>query len=310
MAASGSVSSIPRFEMRIAVIGKSGQIARALQARARGDISIHTLGRPAIDLTRPRCILPALHPRPDFVINAAAYTAVDRAENEPDLAFAVNAEGAGAVAAAAATLGVPILHLSTDYVFDGEKAGAYVEDDPVGPRSVYGRSKLQGERAVAAANPRYLILRTSWVYAPYGENFVATMLRLARSRSEVQVVNDQTGCPSFAPDIADALLSLALHLQSPDGGAVSGTYHLASPESTTWFDFAQRIFRVSAAHGGPSARVVPISTTAYGATAARPKNSVLDSGKFSRAFGLRLTGIDDALARCVPQLLTGMREAS
>jgi dTDP-4-dehydrorhamnose reductase len=287
--------------MRLAVIGCTGQVARSLQEQAdsRG-VDVVALGRPQIDLAQARTIEAALRgAAPDIVVNAAAHTAVDKAESEETLAFALNAEGARAVAAAAAGLGVPVVQLSTDYVFDGGKASPYREDDPVGPRTAYGRSKLAGERAVAEANPRHFILRTSWVYAPFGVNFVRTMLRLARERDHVRVVDDQVGCPTYAPDLADALLTLVARLNQ----GAPGRYHLAGPEAMSWCEFARRIFAVSKAHGGPAVPVHPVATADYLLPAPRPANSRLDCTKMATTFGIRLPDVDDALERCIPRLL-------
>ncbi|RWE00373.1 MAG: NAD-dependent epimerase/dehydratase family protein, partial [Mesorhizobium sp.] len=180
--------------MRLAVTGREGQVAASLIERGGSDVEVVAIGRPVLDLARPDTIFAALEAaRPDIVVSAAAYTAVDQAEDEKDLAFAINAAGAGKVAEAAAKLGAPVIQLSTDYVFDGSKDGAYVETDKTAPLGVYGASKLAGEEAVAAANPRHLILRTAWVYSPFGRNFVKTMLRLASDRDEVSVVADQWG---------------------------------------------------------------------------------------------------------------------
>ena len=185
------------------------------------------------------------------MINPAAYTAVDKAESELDLAFAVNRDGAGAVAACrAAACGAPVIQISTDYVFDGAKAEPYVESDPVAPQGVYGRSKLEGEQVVAAANPRHVILRTAWVYAPFGANFVRTMLRLAAERDSLRVVDDQVGCPTYAPDIAEAVLAIGRQIVG-DGWRddFAGVTHLAGPEALSWCGFARRIV----AGGGPRA---------------------------------------------------------
>ena len=200
--------------MRLAVTGREGQVATALaRAGALAGIEVVRLGRPELDLERPETIAPALQAvRPDVVVSAAAYTAVDQAESEPERARRINAQAPGVLAEAAARLGAPIVHLSTDYVFDGEKRAPYTEADATGPVTVYGATKLQGEQAVAAGHPRHVILRTAWVYAPWGKNFVRTMLRLAEAREEVGVVADQHGCPTYAPDIADAVLAIAAAL--------------------------------------------------------------------------------------------------
>ena len=200
--------------MRIAVTGRHGQVARALNEIAgRHGHEVVLLGRPDLDLADPSTVAPAIRAaNARAVINAAAYTAVDKAESEPDVAEAVNGAGAGAVAVAAAELGLPVLQVSTDYVFDGSKPTPYVEEDTTGPLGAYGHSKLAGERAVAEANPRHAILRTAWVYAPYGANFVRTMLRIAGNKPEVNVVADQHGCPTSALDIATTLLGVAARM--------------------------------------------------------------------------------------------------
>ena len=202
--------------MRVLVTGKHGQVATALLERARAGAELVMLGRPEFDLTEPATLAKAIvAAQPDVVINAAAYTAVDKAESEPDLAHRVNAEAAGAVAAAAAEIGAPILQLSTDYIFDGSLGRPYRENDPTAPLGVYGASKRAGEAAVIKANPRHAILRTAWVYAPFGANFVRTMLRLGETRDVVRVVADQQGCPTNALDIADALLAVATPTPRP-----------------------------------------------------------------------------------------------
>lgn len=273
--------------MRLVVTGSRGQVARSLLERAsrHPGIEVVAVGRPELDLEDPATVLPALAAAaPDLVVSAAAYTAVDRAEAEPARAFAVNEAGAGHVAAAATRLGVPVVHLSTDYVFDGEGQGAHAETDPTGPQGVYGASKLAGERAVARANPRHFILRTAWVYSPFGANFVRTMLRLAGEREEVAVVADQWGNPTSALDIADAILHAAPAMRAGDGG-LCGIYHLAGSGETSWHGFACHIFAASRARGGPSARVKEIATADYPTAAKRPRNSRLSSARFAAAFG-------------------------
>lgn len=292
--------------MRLLVTGVSGQIATALAACAAtdADLTVLPLGRPALDLAAPgnaAGLLRAL--RPDVVVNAAAYTAVDQAESEPDLAFRINRDGAGAIAAGAAMLGVPIVQLSTDYVFDGAKPAPYAESDPVGPVSVYGRSKRAGEEAVAGANPDHAILRTSWVYAAEGKNFVRTMLRLAASRPEVAVVADQRGAPTYAPDIAAAVVKVARNLLAePAGAELRGIFHMTGAGETTWAGFAEEIFLGSAVRGGPSARVTPIATADYPTPAKRPANSRLDCAKLGAVHGIVLPHWRDALSRCMDRL--------
>jgi dTDP-4-dehydrorhamnose reductase len=292
--------------MRIVVTGTSGQVATSLGGlHEPGRIEIVRIGRPELDLENPATIASAIAAaRPDLVVSAGAYTQVDKAESEPDRAFRVNAEGAGAVAKAANTLGVPVVHLSTDYVFDGTKAGPYTEDDPVAPLGVYGASKLAGEQAVAAANPRHVILRTAWVYSPYGVNFVKTMLRLAGDRDELKVVADQLGCPTSALDIADAIVAIAGTLKSPQAGKF-GLFNLCGSGETSWAGFAEEIFRQSARRGGPSARVHPITTAEYPTPARRPANSRLDCSRLERVYGIRLPDWRSSLERCMTALIPG-----
>ncbi|PBB98425.1 dTDP-4-dehydrorhamnose reductase [Mesorhizobium sp. WSM3862] len=272
--------------MRLAVTGREGQVAASLIERGSKDVEVVAVGRPVLDLARPETVFAALAAaRPDIVVSAAAYTNVDQAEDEKELAFAVNATGAGKVAEAAAELGVPVIHLSTDYVFDGAKDSAYVETDATAPLGVYGASKLAGEKAVAAANPRHLILRTAWVYSPFGRNFVKTMLRLASDRDEISVVADQWGNPTSALDIADAVLHAAVRLRHDKNFAAFGIYHLAGSGETNWSTFARHILDTSLAFGGPHAKVRDIATSDYPTKARRPQNSRLSSVKFAGVFG-------------------------
>jgi dTDP-4-dehydrorhamnose reductase len=238
------------------------------------------------------------------VINPAAYTAVDRAEFERDLAFATNRDGAEIVAAAAARLGVPILHLSTDYVFDGKKNVPYTETDPVQPESVYGRSKLEGEFAVAAANQRHIILRTAWVYSPFGNNFVRTMLRLSRERDRLTVVADQIGCPTYAPDVAAAILIIArmIHI-SGWREELAGVTHIAGPDEVTWFDFAREIMRLSEGNRRHSVTVEPISSKDYPSAAARPANSRLSCERLASVFNIQMPPLQRSLEECLELLL-------
>ena len=277
--------------MRILVTGREGQLVRSLAEAAakRGGIEIIAAGRPDLDLelsgSATRAIAAAA---PDLVINAAAYTAVDQAEDEPERAFRINGEGAGEVAAAARAAGAPIIHISTDYVFDGASEQPYREDDPTNPLGVYGRSKLEGEDQVRRSNPDHLIVRTAWVYSPFGKNFVKTMMRAAREREVLSVVADQRGSPSSALDLAEGLLAVARRWSADRSAGLGQVYHLAGTGETSWQGFAAYIMKECARLGLPAARVEPIKTADWPTRARRPANSVLDSGKFAHDFGFRM----------------------
>jgi dTDP-4-dehydrorhamnose reductase len=293
--------------VRLYLIGSEGQIARSLYEAVEGDdrIAIGRSTRSELDLLQPNSIQRALSSfSPDVVINPAAYTAVDKAESEADLAFSINRDGAGAVAAAAQELAIPVIHLSTDYVFDGKKSTPYVETDPVAPQNVYGRSKLAGEIAVAAACERHIILRTAWVYAPFGANFVRTMVRLGSERDRLKVVNDQIGCPTYAPDIARAIISIAQSIHSSGWRPeLAGVTHLAGPDEVTWFTFASEIMQLVKARGGRAAIIDPIPTADYPTAAVRPANSRLNCDRLGSLFNLRLPTLPSALENCVDRLL-------
>ncbi|MCJ2180615.1 dTDP-4-dehydrorhamnose reductase [Novosphingobium album (ex Hu et al. 2023)] len=293
--------------MRFVVTGHNGQVVQSLIERggAAGHVVVPA-GRPELDLAsgNAAAILSALErTTPDVIVSAAAYTGVDKAESERELAFAVNAAGAGHVAAAATALGVPLLHLSTDYVFSGEGTRAWNEDDPPGPMGVYGASKLAGERKVLAASPNSAVLRTAWVYSPFGANFVKTMLRLAESREEVGVVADQFGNPTSALAIADAVIRVAGNLATSDDPAMRGVFHMAGSGETSWAGLAEEIFALSAARGGPTARVRPISTADYPTAAARPANSRLDCSRLAAVHGLRLPDWRYSLTEVIDRLV-------
>ena len=294
----------PDTPVRIAVTGGHGQIVSSLRDRAAqpgAAVEIVALARPGFDLERLDTIAPALHAaKPDLVISAAAFTAVDAAETARDQAMAINGVAPGVLAAEAARMGAPIIHLSTDYVFDGHKSGPYVESDPTNPTTVYGETKLAGERAVAAANPAHAVVRTAWVYAPRGKNFVLTMLRLAESRERLGVVADQVGNPSYSLDIADGLISLAKAMLRGEGAA--GVYHMAGGENASWADFAEAIFEGSRRHGGPTAVIDRIESAAYPTPAKRPANSQLDCAKLRDGFGIELPTWPSALERCLDQI--------
>ena len=273
--------------MTLLVFGAAGQVGQELMVLAAArNVAARGLTRADADIT-DRVAIAALvaATRPWLVVNAAAYTAVDRAESEPEHAHAANVEGARNIAAAAAALGAPILHLSTDYVFDGTKQGAYTEDDAIAPLGVYGRTKLAGETAVRAANPRHVVLRTAWVYGRFGRNFLKTMLHLAATRDRLYVVADQRGCPTATLDIAEAIL--AVHASLARGEDVSGTFHFAGMGATSWHGFTEAIVAAQAPHTGRRPPVDAIVTADYPTLARRPANSELDSSRFAATFDLR-----------------------
>lgn len=274
--------------MRILVTGKNGQVATALKAFGEGH-EIITLGRPEVDLTRPQTLrTPVLAIRPDIIFSVAAYTQVDLAETEADTAHIINAEAPAELARLAKEMAVPIIHLSTDYVFDGAKPEAYVEDDPTAPINTYGVTKSEGEKAVAAGTDNHVILRTSWVYSPYGRNFVKTMVGLADTRDTVSVVADQYGCPTSAIDIARNLIRIAEKMVASDQPELRGIFHLVAPDEATWAQFAEAIFVDYERRTHRQVMVVPIASSAYPTPAKRPANSRLDSGKLLSVYGLRL----------------------
>ncbi len=265
--------------MKVLVFGAGGQIGHEV-CRAAWPHSFEPLAldRSAADITKPAAVAAVIaRTRPDLVINLAAYTAVDRAESEPDLAWAVNCAGAAHIAGVCGEQAAPLIHLSTDYVFDGLKSGPYCEEDPVSPLGVYGSSKEAGERAIRAATARHIILRTAWVYGAHGANFVRTMLRLGAERPVLRVVADQRGSPTAAGDIASALIAIARHIER--GGSSWGTYHFAGAGDTSWHGFAEEIIDLAACLGAwphrPKPSVEPITTDQYPTAARRPMNSVL-----------------------------------
>ncbi len=286
----------------ILVIGIGGQLATALAAQA-GDLPLARIGRPELDLALPETVAPALEKiRPALVINAAAHTAVDGAESERGLAWAVNATGPGAIAAWCGGANVPLLHVSTDYVFDGTKGAPYVETDPPHPTGVYGESKLAGEEAVLAACPRAAVFRTSWVISATGRNFVLTMLNAARQGKRLRVVADQVGCPTAAADLADVLLAVARRILA--GGfqpAWHGVFHAAGTGSTSWHGLAAATFEEAARHGLPQPEVTPITTADWPTPVRRPPDSRLDCSRLAATFGLRLPPWRRSLAKIVDQ---------
>ncbi|MBB4955847.1 dTDP-4-dehydrorhamnose reductase [Agrobacterium vitis] len=291
---------------RYVVTGVAGQVVQSLieQAKTAAGVDIIALGRPDLDLAIPETIERALlAAKPDLIVSAAAYTAVDAAESDEAAAFAVNAQGPAELARVAKKLGVPLVHISTDYVFDGSKVTPYNETDPVAPLGVYGRSKLAGEQQVAANTDDFAILRTAWVYSPYGKNFLRTMLRLAETRDDVNVVDDQVGNPTSALDIADAVLAVGRNLLTSNDPALRGVFHLSGTGEASWADFAAEIFRMSGAQGGVHARVGRIPSSAYPTPARRPANSRLDCAKLAKIHGISLPDWRISTERVVKQLL-------
>ena len=292
--------------MRLLIAGWHGQVARALIEAAPSLPHIKALaaGRAALDVRDPRSIERAFSDiSPDVVINSAAYTAVDRAETDQEAAFALNRDGARLLARAAARRNVPILHLSTHYVFDGTKAGPYNETDPPAPRTVFGRSKLEGEQAVAEANPRHVIVRTGWVFGNSGRNFATNILSVAKTGEPLRVVADQHGNPTYAPHLAAALLDVAHRLAADTGDAAWGTYHAAGSGMTTWHGLATEILARASVTSDMEPKVVPIATADYPTAAPRPVNSTLDGTRFREVFGIELPPWQDGVAACVARHL-------
>jgi dTDP-4-dehydrorhamnose reductase len=291
--------------MRILVTGREGQLARSLIERssARQGVELVAIGRPELDLEQPGSAARAIQAiGPDVVINAAAYTAVDQAEDEPKLAMRINADAAGEVAEAAARIDAPVIQVSTDYVFDGRGREPYAEDAATAPLGVYGRTKLAGEEQARAANPRHVIVRTAWVYSPFGRNFVKTMMAAAHSRDVLTVVDDQCGNPSSALDLADGLLDMMRRWRDEGDLGLGETYHLAGTGATSWCGFARAIMADCERIGLPAARVEPIATADWPTKAPRPPNSRLSSEKFARDFGFAMPAWTNSVSEVIERL--------
>jgi dTDP-4-dehydrorhamnose reductase len=287
----------------ILVTGGSGQVASAL-ATAAGDRNLVRAGRPRFDFDRLAETLDFVRDlAPGLIVNAAAYTAVDRAESDAEAARQANAEGPAALAEYCAQAGIPLIHISTDYVFDGNKGAPCVETDPTNPLTVYGATKLAGEHAVLSTCPKAIVLRTSWVYAASGKNFVLTMLRLAQERDRLGVVADQVGCPTAAADLAAAILAIVDRIEA--GGwndMFGGVFHAAGRGSVSWHGLACATFKAAGRHGLRPPRVDPITTSDYPTPARRPPDSRLDCYKLERVFGLKLAPWPNSLARTVDEI--------
>ncbi|MBD9541566.1 dTDP-4-dehydrorhamnose reductase [Ensifer sp. ENS04] len=291
---------------RIVVTGLNGQVVQSLveQGKSRGDFEVVPLGRPQLDLEDPGGIEGVVRAAvPDVIVSAAAYTAVDQAETDQTRAYAVNAVAPQELARVAKALDIPIIHLSTDYVFDGTKSTPYTEGDTARPVNVYGKSKWEGERTVAAATDNHVILRTAWIYSPFGRNFVRTIIHNARNRAELSVVTDQTGNPTSALDLATAIIGVAKNLLASDDLALRGTFHLAGTGDATWADVAEEILAQSEGLGGPFAKVNRILTADYPTAAARPPNSSLDCNKIARHHGISLPYWESSIEATVRRVI-------
>jgi dTDP-4-dehydrorhamnose reductase len=296
--------------VRLLVFGATGQIGHALieVAQKRG-WEASGPSHAEVDICDDGAVADALcRHTPAAVVNAAGYTAVDRAETERDRAFRANRDGARVLAEVAGAADLPLVHLSTDYVFNGRATAPYTETDAVGPQGVYAKSKEQGERAVRAAAPRHVILRTAWVYSPFGTNFLRTMLRLGSERTELSVVDDQTGCPTSATDVAGAITTI-LAAARVGGFDAWGTYHCTGADAVTWYDFAKAIFEGAAPLGLTPPKLYPVTTADYPSPAPRPAYSVLSTAKLERTFGIQPRPLRDSLTECLMRLRAkGSRE--
>lgn len=289
---------------RILLLGAGGQLGMQLKQALAGKVELTALARADLDFSNTDAVRNAVrNANPEIVINAAAYTAVDKAESEPEQARLANAVAPGIIAEELAKTNGWLIHYSTDYVFDGSCAKPWIETDPTGPLGVYGQTKLDGELAIAATGCKHVILRTSWVYAAEGRNFLHTMLRLGRERDQLKVVDDQIGAPTTAEALTEATLAVLRHLAvSGENAATSGVYHLACEGETSWCGFAKAIFAEFASRQ-KAPEVLPIPTEAYPTPARRPRNSRLNCNKFTRHFGFRMPSWQDALHQVAQSML-------
>ena len=297
--------------MRFLLLGGTGQVGEEIRALSLSEgVEIVAPSRTVLDITDQNAIAQIIASEPwTAVINAAAYTEVDRAESEESLAFAINADAPARLAVETGHRGIPLIHISTDYAFDGCKGSPYVEEDKTAPINTYGLSKLAGERGVRAGNPRHVILRSSWVYSPYRKNFVRTILRLAAERDQLTIVADQRGSPTAAHEIGRVCIDLALRSASQSDRMPYGTYHFTGEGDTTWFGFADAIVDLAADRLGRKPSVVPIRTVDYPTPARRPADSRLDSSAIIRTFGIALQPWRRSLSHTIDRLLK-KKEAS
>ncbi|VVO02762.1 dTDP-4-dehydrorhamnose reductase [Pseudomonas fluorescens] len=287
--------------MKVLITGQHGQVSRELQLQLQGLGELIVLGRDQLDLANADQIRQQIRVhRPDLIINAAAHTAVDQAESEPDAAFAINAIAPGVLAEEAKALGIPLIHYSTDYVFDGSKPAPYTEADTPNPLGVYGQSKLAGEEAIAAVGGEYLVLRTSWVYSGHGKNFLLTMQRLLQEKPQMRIVADQIGAPTWAGSIARSTRALIERWQAGEPGEW-GVYHLTNQGETSWFGFAEAIGEHLRTQGKACAELEAIPSSAYPTPAKRPLNSRLDCSRLQQQWHVSQPSWQDALRECLAQ---------
>ncbi|OAJ47810.1 dTDP-4-dehydrorhamnose reductase [Pseudomonas marginalis] len=287
--------------MKVLITGQHGQVSRELQLQLQGLGELIVLGRDQLDLANADQIRQQIRVhRPDLIINAAAHTAVDQAESEPDAAFAINAIAPGVLAEEAKALGSPLIHYSTDYVFDGSKPAPYTEADTPNPLGVYGQSKLAGEEAIAAVGGEYLVLRTSWVYSSHGKNFLLTMQRLLQEKPQMRIVADQIGAPTWAGSIARSTRALIERWQAGEPGEW-GIYHLTNQGETSWFGFAEAIGEHLRTQGKACAELEAIPSSAYPTPAKRPLNSRLDCSRLQQQWHVSQPSWQDALRECLAQ---------
>ena len=290
--------------MTILIAGKSGRVAQDLATAAeRLGVDARAIGRPELDVTEEASIarvIAAVKPR--AIVNATAVGFFDQAEREPERAFALNRDAAARLAAAAAAAGIPFLHLSSDAVFDGEKGAPYLEDDPPGPLSVYGQSKLAGEQAVLAANPRALVVRTSWVFGPHGTNFLTAMLQQAATKDVVRVVSDQHGTPTAGADLAGAVFDIATQMADRGGAGAGGIYHVANSGVASWLELAEAIFAGWRRRGNRVPAIEPIRLADWPSPVRRPYYTALDCRKVARDFGITLPPWQESLERCLDEI--------